>query len=253
MPSDLKSETARANGAKSHGPKTPEGREKSSQNAVKHGFTSKSIIVLDTEDPEEFHEVENEFVQTYRPAGPAQENLVREMVGARWRIRRMMMIETCMFNSEIDNQQTKSDTTDPGVLLAAAFRSLADDSRALALAIRYESRLQRLHDRAHKTLRELQQNCPPTQPTDSAPPPPAESSPTENCETNPGTQAPTEPRASASGPKPVVPIEIRTRHTPRRSSFQRARRGYRFYLAVRRRTAGRLSYNESLLQATRCE
>jgi hypothetical protein len=38
-----------------------------------------------------------------------------------------------------------------------AFRALADDSRSLALASRYEARLQRLYDRAYKTLREQQQ------------------------------------------------------------------------------------------------
>jgi hypothetical protein len=47
MPSQLKSDTARANGAKSRGPKTAEGKEKSSKNSLKHGFTSRHSILLD--------------------------------------------------------------------------------------------------------------------------------------------------------------------------------------------------------------
>src|SRR4029077_15779837 len=56
---------------------------------------------------------------------------------------------------------------DPNIHLTMAFRSLTDDSRSLALANRYEARLQRLYDRAYKTLRELQQirkSQEPTQP-----------------------------------------------------------------------------------------
>ena len=59
MTSKLKSETARINGARSRGPTTPAGLEKSSQNALKHGFTSASIIVLACELQSEFDEIEH--------------------------------------------------------------------------------------------------------------------------------------------------------------------------------------------------
>ena len=142
------------------------------------------------------------------PATPAENDIVEEMVAARWRIRRMWTIETNLFNVEILTQQSKTDTPDPGIHLAMAYRSLADDSRSLALASRYEARLQRLYDRAYKTLRELQQarkSETPAQPhtmivrwvdQDRSAPNPA-----------PESEAPTEPRASASGPTPKLPNE----------------------------------------------
>jgi len=150
------------------------------------------------------------------------------MVAARWRIRRMWTIETNLLNLEILTQQSSPSVSEgaseaPGIHLAMAFRTLADDSRSLALASRYEARLQRLYDRAYKTLRELQQarkSEPPAQPhtievrwVDSkeeldmraaaaaaAKPAPEPELPNE----------PTEPRASASGPEPKRPNEPTT-------------------------------------------
>jgi hypothetical protein len=212
-------------------------------------------MVLDCESPDRFHELLNDFFITYQPAGAAEKDFVEEMVAARWRIRRMRTVEAGLLNSEVHNQETKIEGADSNVHLTAAFRTLADESRSLALNFRYESRLHRIFDSALKNLRDLQHNRPPqpdvpAQPTDSEPAPAAESSPTENCETNPGPQVPAEPRASASGPEPAASIKIRNHHPHRRSSFQRAHRGYRFYLAARPRSAGRLSYNENLPQAT---
>src|ERR1700704_1468672 len=158
MVSDLKSETARANGAKSRGPATAEGKEKSSRNAIKHGLTAgNGNILLDCEDPGQFDEVLNKLLGIHEPATPAENDLVEEMVAARWRTRRMWTIETGLLNAEILTQAAKTDTPDPNIHLTMAFRSLTDDSRSLVLANRYEARLQRLYDRAYKTLRELQQ------------------------------------------------------------------------------------------------
>jgi hypothetical protein len=158
MVSTLKSETARANGAKSRGPTTAEGKEKSSRNSIKHGLTAgNGNILLDCEDPDQFDEVLNKLLGIHEPATPAETDLVEEMFAARWRTRRMWTIETGLLNAEILTQQSKTDTADPNIHLTMAFRSLTDDSRSLALANRYEARLQRLYDRAYKTLRELQQ------------------------------------------------------------------------------------------------
>jgi hypothetical protein len=61
--------------------------------------------------------------------------------------------------------------TDSDLHLAMAIRSLADESRVLSLMSRYESRLQRVHDKAYAALRELQKSRA-SQPTPPEPEPP---------------------------------------------------------------------------------
>jgi hypothetical protein len=208
MVSDLKSETARANGAKSRGPTTADGKEKSSHNAVKHGFTSKSLILLDCESPDEFGEVLDDYFKTHQPSNDAQIGLVNEMVAAHWRIRRIMMIETGMLNAEIQNQGTKSDSNDTGVHMAAAFRALADDSRALALANRYESRLRRIHDRAYKTLRELQHS--PSVSEGASTEQPSQPAPQPKVPNEPTAAATNEVRGDSGSEPPVAPLTTPT-------------------------------------------
>jgi hypothetical protein len=157
MTSELKSATARLNGAKSRGPRTAAGLEKSARNSLCHGFTARKSVLLACENPEEFQQILNEYTSIYAPATPAEADLVDEMVAARWRIRRLWTIETSLMDARMIRQRATVDATDPGIQLAEAFRSLADDSRSLALASRYESRLHRVHERAYQTLRELQE------------------------------------------------------------------------------------------------
>src|SRR6202051_1273394 len=161
MTSELKSATSRANGAKSRGPKTAEGREQSSRNSLDHGFTSKKTIVLHCENEDEFQEMIGDYAVTYRPGSPVEEGLVNEMVAARWRMQRLRLIETALLDSEMQRELPESETTDdPAFQLAFAFRRLVDDSRAISLASRYESRLHRIHEHSHRTLRELQKSRP---------------------------------------------------------------------------------------------
>jgi hypothetical protein len=169
MTSELKSATSRANGAKSRGPKTAEGREKSSRNSLDHGFTSKKTILLKCENEGEFQTMLRDYAATYQPGSPVEEGLVNEMVASRWRMLRLRLIETALIDSEMDREPPESETTDdPAYQLAFAFRRLVDESRAISLASRYESRLHRIHERSHRTLRELQESRVPNSPSVSA-------------------------------------------------------------------------------------
>jgi hypothetical protein len=161
MPSDLKSETSRINGAKSHGPKTPEGKETSSRNSLKHGFTSRKTFILQTESHDEYRAFLAEHLTIHQPATPPEKELVEQMAIARWRIRRFVGAETVLIDCEMVRNREKVDKefgpTDSDVHLALAIRSLADESRCLSLMSRDEARHQRCHGKAYAALRDLQQ------------------------------------------------------------------------------------------------
>src|SRR5260370_16249727 len=154
---DLKSEASRANGAKSHGPKTAEGREKSSHNSFKHGFTAKKTIVLECENKEQFQQVLGYYTVTYQPGSAVEEDLVSEMVACRWRMQRLRLIETALIDSEMDRELPDVETPeDPGYQLAFAFHRLVYESRAISLASRYEPHLHHIHAQPHPTPRQSQ-------------------------------------------------------------------------------------------------
>ena len=115
MPSELKSATSRANGTKSHGPITAEGKEISSQNSLTHGFTSKKTVVLKCESEGDFQEMLGFSADTYQPYCPVEKDLVHEMVACRWRMERLRMMETALLDSEMDREPPEAEITDdPG-------------------------------------------------------------------------------------------------------------------------------------------
>src|SRR5260370_24618939 len=197
--SQLKSDTARANGAKSHGPKSAETRSISSKNAIKHGFTSHNTLLLGCENTEEFESMSDEFKAFYAPTNSMEARMVYQIACAQWRICRLMTVETAMFDFEMIRQEPELEKKlvrfDVGIQLAVSFVAMADESRALALLSRYESRLHRIHERTHAMLREMRQPAPAAKPqplphlvkperpaVPHFPDPPPE---IKNCETNP--------------------------------------------------------------------
>ena len=159
----LKSDTARANGAKSRGPKSAETRSISSKNAIKHGFTSHNVLLLACENPDELNSMFDDFKAYYAPANSMEMRMVHLMVCAHWRLCRLMSIETALFDYEMARQEPELEKKivpfDVGIQLAVSFVAMADQSRALSLLSRYESRLHRIHDRTRLILLEMRQTA----------------------------------------------------------------------------------------------
>ena len=157
MSSQKQIDSARANGAKSHGPKTQQGRQKSSLNALKHGLYSSSVV-LSTEPRKQYNEMLDAYLLEFQPQGPVELDLVEEMVAAKWRQRRLRAIEAELFEEEMCDieQRFRQDGEDYNKLsvLTRAYQRQAEST--LALLTRHEARLERAYSRALKNLLELQ-------------------------------------------------------------------------------------------------
>jgi len=150
-----KAESARINGAKSRGPKTPQGRAISSMNAFRHGLSAKTLI-LQNEDPVKFAEMLNDYFDYLEPTNPIEVDLVADIVAARWRLRRIWRFETAMIDIEMDTQapdfEKRFEKYDEDMRGGAAFSALTDKSKGISTALRYDIHLSRTY---RKSLQEL--------------------------------------------------------------------------------------------------
>ena len=102
-------EANRRNAQKSTGPRTEAGKLRSSRNAVKHGLCSEQAVIAG-EDPADFDSLRDGFFDTWDPQDPVEESLVRQMITAEWRLRRLARLETAAIDDnlerELDRQQS---------------------------------------------------------------------------------------------------------------------------------------------------
>ena len=89
----------RANAQRSAGPRSPEGKAKVAQNALRHGLTAQQIIVRDDER-EEFEAMEAELLHDTKPCNGFEGELVAQILHAQWNMRRVRILETSLFDPE---------------------------------------------------------------------------------------------------------------------------------------------------------
>ena len=155
MPSKQKRRITKRNGAKAAGAKSPQGIQTSAMNALRHGLTSKTLV-LANECPDKFNQLLQSYIEKFQPQDGVEMNLVDEMVAARWRQQRVWMVQTAATDLQMDKQveefaSSPYPVTEP-TRIAMAFHAMANQEKALDLLMRYETSYSRMHDRAMKAL-----------------------------------------------------------------------------------------------------
>jgi hypothetical protein len=127
MSSPAQIEANRRNAQRSTGPKTPEGKETSRQNALRHGLAAETVALLPDEDEAEFRLMAEALHQSLDPQDAYEEVLVRRVVLLSWRLDRIPRIEATYYPTTMAQMPNLT---------------------------RYEAMLDRAMERAMKMLRE---------------------------------------------------------------------------------------------------
>ena len=156
----------RANAANSTGPRTPEGKARSSQNARKHGFTATSFAVVRLEDLNEVANLREDLIETYRPINSQELFAVERIALAQQAILRAARLEAGFFslclgesfdtsgqfripmNSQLTAEIEISQAQNRNYLLGDGFHRLIRQNNSFALLLRYQAQAERQYRRA---------------------------------------------------------------------------------------------------------
>jgi hypothetical protein len=200
----------RANAAQSTGPNTPEGKSRSSQNSVKHGFTASTFAVVRLED---LHEIANLTVRPrlhYQPVNSQELFALERMALAQQSILRAARLESGLFTTALNETLDTNDhpftpmskelagagdldvtrAQNRNYCLADGFLRLARQSNGWSLFLRYQAQAERLYRRSLEEFTRLKALRPelPNEPISPLQPQP-EPTTYPNSETNPARSA----------------------------------------------------------------
>jgi len=145
------------NAQRSTGPRTESGKQRSSQNAIRHGLTG-SIVVLPGEESD-YEEFAVDFQSSLAPSGPAELEFARTIIETSWRLRRARAHEASLFalaeyDPIPDNLAAIEDFVRRARLLQA--NTLRVHERVFRNLWLQENRLQRLLEKTRAALTGMQ-------------------------------------------------------------------------------------------------
>jgi hypothetical protein len=129
----------RANSQHSTGPRTAEGKSRSSQNALRHGLLSRTPV-LPSEDQAAYEHHCRQFFDEYRPATPTESQLTQELADTAWRLNRIPALEANLLKRA--GQAMEVD--------------IAEATRTLSMLGLHGARLSRQFQKTLQQLREIQ-------------------------------------------------------------------------------------------------
>jgi hypothetical protein len=112
-------EANRRNALKSTGPRSQDGKQRASQNAVRHGLTAETVVEL-LEDPEEYKAFEQAVAADFDAESAVERELILRVASLLWRLRRATSIETGLMSMQDEILRGPEDTrqTSRGALTA---------------------------------------------------------------------------------------------------------------------------------------
>ena len=147
----------RANAELSTGPRTAEGKAKSSLNAVRTGLTGRTILLSASEaGGYELHVAR--FACDWNPVGDRETELVQSLADTQWRLNRIPILEAGLYASRrLDSADLFPEETDENVRALLIENYIWETNRRLFnnLSLQ-ESRLRRHYAKDVAELKELQ-------------------------------------------------------------------------------------------------
>jgi len=140
MSSEARHTANSANARLSTGPRTEEGKARSSQNAHTHGLTAAQLVIA-SEDHQEFDDLHAQLQADVRPQGALQQTLFEQLVASAWNLRRIRRMEAELMAAA----QTYLDILDNPEL-----------TRKLDRLARHQTRFERSFHRSLRELKSLQ-------------------------------------------------------------------------------------------------
>jgi hypothetical protein len=145
----------RENAQLSTGPRTPEGRKRSSLNAFRHGLTGQ-IVVHTPEDREAFNKHCDGIREALAPVGALELDLAQAIAEDRWRLNRARALENSIFALG-QSEDLPQDSAHPELDAALAQgRTWMAHAHQLHLLTTYENRIRRSVEKNTAELRALQ-------------------------------------------------------------------------------------------------
>ena len=140
MCADARINASRANGKKSRGHITPEGKAISSQNRVNHGLFIDSSL-LPGEDKKELRKVLARELLEHEPESPVEQQIVQKMALYQWKQMRIWAMQVGGHAGEIRNQEGNQPdilSRDMAYRAYVAYKESHGDRRCMELLHRYE-------------------------------------------------------------------------------------------------------------------
>ena len=106
-PTPAQAEASRSNGARGHGPTTPEGKARSALNGTRHGLRGSTFALLPGEDPAAWAAHLDGYLARFRPVDPAETLCVERLAACDWREARLERLEAEMLFAD------RGDTSEP--------------------------------------------------------------------------------------------------------------------------------------------